>query len=41
LLYIGQAFARPIVGLAARLATKLAVGYTGGAIGVTNRARAL
>jgi len=41
LLYIGQAFAGPIVGLAAQLAAKLAAGYTGGAIGVADRARAL
>jgi len=30
-----------MAGLAARLAAKLAVGYLGSAIGVTNRARAL
>jgi len=30
-----------VVGLAARLAVKLAAGYIGGAVGVTNCARAL
>jgi len=34
-------YARPIVGLAAQLATKLTVGYTAGAVGVTDRAGVL
>jgi len=33
--------ARPTVGLAARLAAKLTVGYTAGAVGVADRARVL
>jgi len=41
LLYIGQAFARPTAGLAIRLATKLAAGYTAGAIGVADLTGAL
>jgi len=41
LLYIGRAFIRPIVGLAVRLAAKLAAGYTGGTIGVADYTRAL
>ena len=41
MLYIGQVFARPIVGLAAYLAAELAAGYTAGAIGVADLTRAL
>jgi len=38
---VGRVYAGPIVGLAARLAAKLTVGYTAGAIGVVDRARVL
>ena len=41
LLYIGQVFAGPTAGLAARAAAKLAVGCIAGAIGVADRAGAL
>jgi len=38
---MGQVYAGPVVGLAVRLATKLMVGCTAGAIGVADRARVL
>jgi len=38
---MGQVYARPVVGLAARLAAKLTVGYIAGAIGVADCARVL
>ena len=41
MLYIGRAFARPTVGLAVQLATKLAAGYAAGAIGVVDLTGAL
>jgi len=41
LLYIGQAFAGPMVGLAVWLAAKLVAGYTVGAVGVIDLTRAL
>jgi len=41
LLYIGQVYAKPAAGLAARLAAKLTAGYTASAIKVADRARVL
>ena len=38
---MGQVCARPIVGLAARLATELMAGYIAGAVGVADRIRVL
>ena len=38
---MGQVYARPVVGLAARLAAKFTAGYTAGAVGVIDRARVL
>jgi len=41
LLYVGQACAGPVAGLAAQLAAKLTAGCTASAIGVTNYTMAL
>jgi len=38
---MGQVYARPVAGLAIRLAAKLIAGCTAGAIKVTDRARVL
>ena len=40
-LYIGQVYARPVAGLAARLAAKLTAGCIAGAVGVIDRAGVL